>query len=161
MKVRNHEKIHPKPCGFNDKLLIILKFGCIVFVSIIANFSLALQRLLRLHPAAVKTSRVVTALTPPTGSAPHGRLRPPVSRIVSRWLSKQFRPCGVNRRRAGFPTGRTLPYPWDHGVASYDTQPAPQPVPARRSKQVHQLIAPHAWRLAFERAWRDTKRGAG
>ncbi len=28
-------------------------------------------------------------------------------------------------------------------------------------KPVHQLIAPHAWRLPFERAWRDTNRGPG
>jgi glucose-6-phosphate 1-dehydrogenase len=25
-------------------------------------------------------------------------------------------------------------------------------------KSVHQLIAPHAWRLPFERAWRDPDR---
>ncbi len=28
-------------------------------------------------------------------------------------------------------------------------------------KSIHQLVAPHAWRLPFERAWRDAKAGAG
>jgi glucose-6-phosphate 1-dehydrogenase len=25
-------------------------------------------------------------------------------------------------------------------------------------KSIHQLVAPHAWRLPFERAWRDPNR---
>jgi len=28
-------------------------------------------------------------------------------------------------------------------------------------KSIHQLIAPHAWRLPFERAWRDPNRSGG
>jgi hypothetical protein len=50
---------------------------------------------------------------------------------------------------------RTLDHDLD--IEGQKTSRTPSPVP----KSIHHLVAPHAWRLPFERVWRNPKPAGG
>jgi glucose-6-phosphate 1-dehydrogenase len=56
-----------------------------------------------------------------------------------------------------FTTAEGIERLWEVSMPLLDAPPPVQPYPpgAWAPKSVHQLVAPHAWRLPFERAWRD------
>jgi glucose-6-phosphate 1-dehydrogenase len=59
--------------------------------------------------------------------------------------------------RTLFTTAEGIERLWEVSMPLLDAPPPVQPYPpgAWGPKSVHQLVAPHAWRLPFERAWRN------
>ncbi len=58
-----------------------------------------------------------------------------------------------------FTTAEGIESLWDRSAALLDNPPPVKPYPAGTwgPNAIHQLIAPHAWRLPFERGWRAKK----
>ncbi len=62
-----------------------------------------------------------------------------------------------------FTTAEGIERLWEVSIPLLESPPPVRLYPAGSwgPKSIHQLIAPHAWRLPFERAWRDPDRAAG
>ena len=58
-----------------------------------------------------------------------------------------------------FTTAEGIESLWERSQALLDNPPEAKPYPAGTwgPNAIHQLIAPHAWRLPFERVWREKK----
>ncbi len=58
-----------------------------------------------------------------------------------------------------FTTAEGIESLWERSIPLLDTPPAAKPYPPGSwgPNAIHQLIAPHAWRLPFERVWRNKK----
>ncbi|TQJ07570.1 glucose-6-phosphate 1-dehydrogenase [Lapillicoccus jejuensis] len=58
-----------------------------------------------------------------------------------------------------FTTAEGIESLWERSIPLLDNPPAVKPYPPGSwgPNAVHQLVTPHAWRLPFERAWRDHK----
>ena len=63
----------------------------------------------------------------------------------------------TNGDRTLFTTARGVERLWEVSAPLLENPPPvrPYPVDSWGPNQIHQLIAPHAWRLPFERKWRD------
>ena len=63
-----------------------------------------------------------------------------------------------------FTTAEGIERLWEVSMPLLDAPPPPvrlYPQGSWGPKSIHQLVAPHAWRLPFERAWRDPNRTGG
>jgi glucose-6-phosphate 1-dehydrogenase len=62
-----------------------------------------------------------------------------------------------------FTTAEGIERLWEVSIPLLDAPPPVRLYPpgAWGPKSIHQLVAPHAWRLPFERAWRDPNRAGG
>ncbi|MDQ2781820.1 MAG: glucose-6-phosphate dehydrogenase, partial [Actinomycetota bacterium] len=58
-----------------------------------------------------------------------------------------------------FNTAEGIESLWERAQPLLDDPPPVKPYPAGSwgPNAIHQLVAPHAWRLPFERAWRDKR----
>jgi glucose-6-phosphate 1-dehydrogenase len=62
-----------------------------------------------------------------------------------------------------FTTAEGIERLWEVSTALMEAPPPVRlyPVDSWGPKSIHQLVAPHAWRLPFERAWRDPNKSGG
>jgi glucose-6-phosphate 1-dehydrogenase len=60
-----------------------------------------------------------------------------------------------------FTTAEGIEWLWDRSTPLLDTPPPVKPYAPGSwgPNAIHQLVAPHAWRLPFERSWREKKLG--